>query len=77
VCFVEVKARSSEACGSPSEAVSRAKQAKIERLALAFLQERNLEDVLIRFDVVAVTLSPGKPAQVEILPDAFQATEEA
>jgi len=53
--FVEVKTRSSVAFGDPAEAVSKAKAARIRRLAIAWLadhpQHRCAE---VRFDVVSV-----------------------
>lgn len=65
--FCEVKARTGDAFGTPAEAVTPAKRARIRRLAARWLSEwdgpRARE---IRFDVVAVT-----PAGVEVLEGAF------
>jgi putative endonuclease len=53
--FCEVKARTSTAFGSPAEAVTRAKQARIRRLATRWLSENpTVRASRIRFDVVAV-----------------------
>lgn len=69
LCFVEVKSRSSLACGWPSESVGRAKQRHIVRVAQHYLQV-NFKNQLpaCRFDVV--TLLQGSPP--ELIPDAFR-----
>ncbi|MFA5088422.1 MAG: YraN family protein [Candidatus Omnitrophota bacterium] len=73
LCFVEVKTRRSEKAGSPFEAVSRFKQAKLAQVALIYINKNNLGRHKARFDVVAVT--PGSGAgnenKVEIIRDAF------
>lgn len=71
LCFIEVKARSSDAFGSPAEAVTAAKQAKLRRVAAALLQRRRW-DGPCRFDVVAVLRRPDGTLAAEIIPDAFQ-----
>jgi putative transposase len=67
---VEVKTRKSTRFGSPQEAVSAAKQAKLRRLADYYLKDKRLTDTPVRFDVVAITLSDAVP-QIEIIPSAF------
>ena len=57
LCFVEVKTRTSEAYGSPQEAVRTKKQKKISRVALEFIQRYKLEDKDARFDVLAISFS--------------------
>ena len=59
--FIEVKTRSSEGFGLPEEAVSPAKQRQICRVAQGYLASTGLHDVPVRFDVVAITISEGKP----------------
>jgi putative transposase len=69
--FVEVKTRKSLRFGSPQEAVSFAKQQRLRRLAEYYVKQKRLgEDVLVRFDVVAIILG-GDDAQVEIIQNAF------
>ncbi len=53
--FVEVKTRTTAAFGDPSEAVTRAKSARIRRLAARWLAEHpDQRRAQVRFDVVAV-----------------------
>ena len=54
IVFSEVKTRSSNAYGSPAEAVGPTKQRRIRRLALLWLRAHDLHAVELRFDVVAV-----------------------
>ena len=51
----EVKARASNAFGSPAEAVTITKQKRLRRLASAWLREDDRRWSEIRFDVAAVT----------------------
>ena len=72
--FVEVKTRSSDAHGSPAEAVNRDKQHYIIRGALAWLRMLDNPDVLFRFDIVEIVMRRGK-AEINLIPDAFQLRE--
>jgi putative endonuclease len=66
VAVVEVKARSDDRFGAPVEAVVASKQARIRRLAAAWLRESGLKGRRVRFDVVSVLAGV-----VEVLEDAF------
>lgn len=68
VVFIEVKTRRGGSFGSPFEAVDARKQRRIAKVALAYLQGR---DVPVRFDVVAVHLD-GRGFRVELLKNAFE-----
>ena len=68
--FVEVKTRRSRKFGSPQEAVHPAKQERLRNLAEYYLQQKELGEVLLRFDVVGILWQEGKP-QVEVIPGAF------
>ena len=57
VVFVEVKTRRSSKFGLPQAAVTPAKQRKISKIALNYLQAHNLLDAPCQFDVVAIVLS--------------------
>jgi putative endonuclease len=75
VVFVEVKTRTSQQAGDPSEAVDAEKQRRLTRTALSFLKRHGLLDNSARFDVVAVTWgdAAAKP-RIEHIRDAFPAT---
>jgi len=64
--FCEVKARSSDLFGAPAEAVTRAKQARIRRLAAQWLAEAAPRSRAVRFDVASV-----RNGQVEVIEHAF------
>ncbi len=72
--FVEVRTRRGQECGTAAESVTPAKQRRLLQLAALFMQERDLQDVSWRIDVVAIELDrAGRPARVEILPAAVSA----
>lgn len=52
--FVEVKYRSSDAFGSPAEAVTRKKLAKLRAAAAVYISQTNPGVSEFRFDVVAI-----------------------
>lgn len=58
--FSEVKARRTDRFGPPAAAVGVAKQRRIRRLALEWLEAQRLGRVDVRFDVVAITGSSIK-----------------
>ena len=63
IVFVEVKTRRSLKFGAPQAAVTTQKQRQISKVALVYLQTKNLLNAPCRFDVIAVHLSP----QLELL----------
>ena len=68
--FCEVKTRRSDGWGIPAEAVDHSKQARLRRLAAAWLAERRPGFVDVRFDVVSVIVR-GDRLDVTHVPDAF------
>jgi putative endonuclease len=72
VVFVEVKTRSSDKFGLPSEAVSDAKQKKIVKTALYYMQSKRLLDYMCRFDVIEITAGEDNGHRVNLIQDAFQ-----
>ena len=72
--FVEVKTRTTGSAGRPEEAVNRRKQARLVRLAQAYLARLGGEPPPCRFDVVAVEGSALVP-RVRHLRAAFRADD--
>lgn len=67
LCFVEVKYRAGNACGSPLEAVGYRKQMQILKVARYYMmKESMMMDTPCRFDVVAIE---GK--EIMLLRNAF------
>jgi len=62
----EVKTRSSAAFGTPAEAVTRVKQAKLRLLARRYLETAPFRPSTVRFDVAAVLAG-----HIEIIEAAF------
>lgn len=55
IVFVEVKTRTSDDAGHPSEAVDTRKEQRMTQAALAYLKRNGLLQYAARFDVVAVS----------------------
>lgn len=73
IVFVEVKTRASLSAGMPFEAVDRAKQERLVRLAMVFLRRHDLLEHAARFDVVSVTWPPGqREPTIEHIRNAFE-----
>jgi len=68
LCFVEVKARSSEDFGLPIEAVTHRKQKKLLATAFIYLENNNIKSKDMRFDIVSVDLVNKEP---KIIKNAF------
>ncbi len=64
--FVEVKARRGDSYGSPEDAITPAKAARLLRVAESYLQEHGLLELDWRVDLIAVELdTKGKLLRVE------------
>lgn len=72
LAFVEVRMRASAVWGDPSATVSFAKQRRVVRAAMEYLQQHRLHRQVIRFDVASV-VGRGRTGVVELIPDAFEA----
>lgn len=73
IVFVEVKARTTDRYGVPSEAVTLDKQARITAMAEDYVARRGLTGAPCRFDVVAVTFGTEGRLNVEVVRSAFDA----
>jgi putative endonuclease len=75
VVFVEVRSTEGADPGQPAVSVDSAKQRRLTRLALHFLQARRLLDHAARFDVLALSW-PADQHEPKIVhyPNAFEAT---
>ncbi len=69
--FIEVKARNTRRFGSPKQAVTPAKQAKISRTAMAYLKATGQVHAKARFDVVAID-ARFNPPDIEVVKNAFE-----
>lgn len=70
VVFVEVKTRRGSRAGSALEAVGPGKRRRLLRLARYFLAVHGLTGRDCRFDVICLTVVPGR-ARVAVLRNAF------
>ncbi len=68
--FIEVKSNMSQAFGPPETWVNRRKQENLIRVAEAWLEENQIEDVDCRFDVVAIHFAEHPP-RINHIRDAF------
>lgn len=74
LCFVEVRARSTDAFGTPAETVGREKQRRLIRAASSYLARLGSRAVVARFDVVSIILRERGPPEVTVIPGAFDAS---
>ncbi len=73
VCFVEVKTRSSNMCGFPAEAVTSAKQKKLVKTAMVYIEGNRKKGREFRFDLIEMFYDASCNDFVEInhILDAF------
>ncbi|MFD4292725.1 YraN family protein [Rhodococcus sp. NPDC058532] len=71
VVFVEVKTRTGRGFGTPAEAVTHAKRARIRRLAGLWLREQPRGWRRVRFDVVSVLVPPRSAPELTHLEAVF------
>jgi putative endonuclease len=67
--FIEVKTRSAEIFGRPSDAVDRNKRRRIARGAMIWLRMLDMPDIAFRFDIVEVLIA--EPPEIRIIENAF------
>lgn len=69
IAFIEVKRRSGALFGRPAEAVNHDKQRRIVHAAALYMQEENLQNAEVRFDVIEVL-----PEEIRHIEAAFDAS---
>lgn len=57
--FIEVKTRSSDFCGSPFEAITKAKYENIKTGLFTYMQETKIKYKKFRIDAISVILNPS------------------
>jgi putative endonuclease len=67
----EVKTRTTTHFGTPAEAITDAKAARIRRLARRWCHLNGVVDLRPRFDVVAILWPPGRAPTVDHITNAF------
>ncbi|MEW6108088.1 MAG: YraN family protein [Nitrospirota bacterium] len=70
IVFIEVKTRTDDLFGHPSEAVNRRKKDKIRKVALCYMKKLKKEPPA-RFDVLSVCIENGRRS-IEHIQDAFE-----
>ncbi len=70
LAFIEVKTRTSMRFGPPQLAVNASKKRKLSKVAFNYLNDKRLNDVKARFDVVAILLGPVEE-EIDLIKDAF------
>src|SRR5262249_34183817 len=71
VAFVEVKARRTDVCAAPEEAIGKKKRQIIQRLAWAWILRYGAPGDQYRFDVIAIAGIAGKE-KIRHFPDAWR-----
>lgn len=71
--FVEVKTRSDLSMGFPSEAVTREKRERYEKIACAYVADHDFTEMMLRFDVVAIVVVDDERVMVRHHINAFSA----
>ena len=71
IVFVEVKAKVGASCGTAREAITPRKRRQVISMAIDYLARHRVDAEAFRFDVVAVTMSPGHTPLVEVIQNAF------
>jgi len=75
IVFVEVKTRSSDRKGHPTEAVTLEKQRHLTRAAYSYLSKKQLGECSFRFDIISIIWpDTDQTPTIEHYPNAFEAT---
>lgn len=69
--FVEVKTRTNLNYGVPEEAITKNKINQLRKVGSMYLSEKNIEDTLVRFDVIAILLEDSNEPIINHITNAF------
>lgn len=69
--FVEVKTRSNLQFGEPELAITKTKINQLRKIANMYLYENNIEDTLVRFDVIAILMDEQSEPKINHIINAF------
>ena len=72
ITFVEVKTRSNTQYGLPQEHVKYKQQQRLITSARAYISKHQLQDYLIRFDIVAILMPEDSETTIDHIENAFQ-----
>src|SRR5687767_4712890 len=67
LCFIEVKAKTSDDFSAPLATVTRRKQRQITRTARVYQRIFGLQEMARRFDVVSIVLPPNSEPRLELV----------
>lgn len=71
ICFVEVKLRKNIKYGYPEEAINYFKKRKIIRVAQFYLNQKGIDNKLLRFDVISILCPNGLIEEIKHIINAF------
>lgn len=74
--FVEVKTRRNCNLGFPSEAITDKKRARYEKIAIAYVEDTQLRDLAVRFDVISLVVIGSDKAMIRHHINAFSENAE-
>jgi putative endonuclease len=72
LCFVEVKTRRSDRYTDPASAVDADKRRRIRKVARHYLTRRDVRNLNVRYDIIAVLWPEDAPPTLEYHPDAWR-----
>lgn len=71
VAFIEVKTKTNNRFGSPTQAIDLRKQRQVSKTALIYISQKRLTNYSARFDVVGVNIK-GSNSEIELIKNAFE-----
>ena len=75
ICFVEVRAKTTDWHGHPLESISIHKKRRLIKTAFFYLQSQDSLDQWVRFDVVGLNSKDNGDYEVDLIKNAFELEE--